>query len=262
MKLNNLQTPQRNFELLRKFNFSLEKSSRNSSTGQTIYVMWLREMKRFLRAKSRVIGTLAMPFFFLLAMGFGLRPGFNLPGMLQGANYLDFLVPGIIGMTMLFTSMFAGISVLWDKEFGFLKEIMVAPVSRTAIILGRIAGGITTALIQGFSILIISLLLGFKIVNPLVALFLAFLFMILIGIGFIGFGVAIASKMEDIQGFSTIMNLIVFPLFLLSGAFFPVTNLPGWLKPIALIDPLTYGVDGLRVSLIGFSQFSLILVRF
>lgn len=214
-------------------------------------------MKRFLRAKSRVIGTLAMPFFFLLAMGFGFSSMGNMPG-LQGTNYLNFLVPGIIGMTMLFTSMFAGISVLWDKEFGFLKEIMVAPVSRTAIILGRIAGGITTALIQGILILIISLFIGFKIVNPF-GVVLAFLFMLLIGIGFIGFGVAMASKMEDIQGFSTIMNLIVFPLFLLSGAFFPVTNLPGWLKPIALIDPLTYGVDGLRFSLIGFSQFSLIL---
>lgn len=225
---------------------------------QTIYVMWLREMKRFLRAKSRVIGTLAMPFFFLLTMGFGLRPGFNLPGMPKSANYLDFLVPGIIGMTMLFTSIFTGISVLWDKEFGFLKEIMVAPVRRTDIVLGRIAGGVTTALIQGILILIISLFMGFTIVNPF-GIILAFLFMFLIGVGFIGFGIAIASVMEDIQGFSLITQLIIFPTFLLSGALFPVTNFPGWLKPIAYINPLTYGVDGLRASLIGFSQFPLFL---
>jgi len=228
----------------------------NSNNLQTIYVMWLREMKRFLRAKSRLIGTLAMPFFFLLSMGFGFRSGFGLAGVPRGINYLNFLVPGIIGMTMLFTSIFAGLSVLWDKEFGFLKEIMVAPVSRVAIVLGRIAGGVTTALIQGLLILIISLFMGFKIANPL-GIILALLFMILIGIGFIGFGVAVASKMEDTQGFSLIMQFVVFPTFILSGAFFPVTNFPSWLKIIALVDPLTYGVDGLRASLISFSQFPL-----
>jgi len=228
-----------------------------SNNLQTIYVMWLREMKRFLRAKSRVISTLAMPFFFLVALGFGLKPSSSLPGMAQ-TKYLDFLVPGIIGMTMLFTSMFAGISVLWDKEFGFLKEILVAPVRRSVVVLGRIAGGITTALIQGILILIISLFMGFKILNPF-GIILALLFMILIGIGFIGFGVAMASIMKDVQGFSSIMNLITFSIFLLSGALFPVTNLPNWLRPIILINPLTYGVDGLRASLIGFSQLSLFL---
>ena len=225
---------------------------------QVIYVMWLREMKRFLRAKSRVIGSLAMPFFFLLTIGMGFNSGFNLPGAPQGTNYLDFLVPGIIGMAMLFSSMFAGLSVLWDKEFGFLKEIMVAPVSRPVIVLGRIVGGLTTALIQGILIFIISLFLGFKIVNPF-GIISALLFMILIGVGFIGFGVAVASKMEDTQGFSLIMQFIVFPTFLLSGAFFPITNFPDWIRPLAYLDPLTYGVDGLRASLIGFSQFPPIL---
>lgn len=229
-----------------------------SNNLQTIYVMWLREMKRFLRAKSRVIGTLAMPFFFLLAMGFGLGPSFSLPSLPKSATYLDFLVPGIIGMTMLFTSVSAGISVLWDKEFGFLKEIMVAPVKRAAIVLGRIAGGVTTASIQGILILLISLFMGFKIVNPL-GVVLAFIFMFLIGIGFIGFGVAIASIMEDTQGFSLIMQFVIFPIFLLSGAFFPLENLPGWLRKICYLNPLTYGVDGLRASLIGFSHFPLFL---
>ncbi|MDD3735152.1 MAG: ABC transporter permease [Candidatus Pacebacteria bacterium] len=230
----------------------------NSNNLQTIYVMWLREMKRFFRAKSRVIGTLAMPFFFLFTMGFGFNSGFSLPGISSNINYIDYLVPGIIGMTMLFTSMSAGISVLWDKEFGFLKEIMVAPVSRVAIVLGRIAGGVTTALIQGILILILSLFMGFKITNPL-SILLGVVFMILIGIGFIGFGVAIASIMEDTQGFSLIMQFIIFPIFLLSGTFFPITNFPNWLRPFSYIDPLTYGIDGLRGSLIGFSQFSLVL---
>jgi len=222
--------------------------------------MWLREMKRFLRAKSRLIGTLAMPFFFLLAMGFGLRPSFNLPG-LSNTDYLDFLVPGIIGMTMLFSSTFAGLSVLWDREFGFLKEIMVTPVNRLAIVLGRIAGGITTALIQGILILFISLFMGFKI-SSLLGIFSAFIFMILIGIGFIGFGLTIASLISDTQGFSLIMQFIIFPTFLLSGAFFPIGNLPSWLRPVSYINPLTYGVDGLRTSLIGFSQFPLFLDLF
>jgi len=135
---------------------------------------------------------------------------------------------------------------------------MFAPVSRPVIVLGRIVGGLTTALIQGILIFIISLFLGFKIVNPF-GIISALLFMILIGVGFIGFGVAVASKMEDTQGFSLIMQFIVFPTFLLSGAFFPITNFPDWIRPLAYLDPLTYGVDGLRASLIGFSQFPPIL---
>lgn len=228
-----------------------------SKNIQTIYVMWLREMKRFSRDKSRVIGTLAMPFFFLFSMGFGFRDGFNLPGVPQGTDYIDFLVPGILGMTMLFTSMFAGLSVLWDKEFGFLKEIMVAPVKRSAIVFGRIIGGITTSIIQGFIILIISLFIGFKIASPL-SLILAFVFMFMIGTAFIGFGIAIASKMEDVHGFSLIIQFIIFPTFLLSGALFPISNFPSWIRPLSYINPLTYGVDGLRASLVGFSQFPIV----
>jgi len=200
---------------------------------------------------------LAMPFFFLISFGFGMRQGFSIPQMPQ-LNYLNFLVPGIIGMTMLFNSMFAGISVLWDREFGFLKEILVAPVKRFAIVLGRIVGGITTALIQAILILVLSLFLGFKVSNPF-GIILAILFMILIGVGFIGLGVALASILETMESFSLINQLIIFPSFLLSGAFFPVSNLPKWLRLVSLINPLTYGVDGLRVSLIGFSQFPSIL---
>jgi len=134
----------------------------------------------------------------------------------------------------------------------------VAPVKRFAIVLGRIAGGITTALIQAILILILSLFIGFKISNPL-GIILAILFMILIGIGFIGLGIVLASILETMESFSLINQLIIFPTFLLSGAFFPISNLPKWLKPISLINPLTYGVDGLRANLIGFSQFPLIL---
>ena len=221
-----------------------------------IYVLWLREMKRFVRAKSRVIRTLAMPLFFLAFLGLGFT-NMNIPGMSKDIDYIHFLVPGIIGMTMLFTSMFAGMSVLWDREFGFLKEIMVTPVSRVSIVLGRIVGGATTALIQGILILGISVLMGFKIVG-LSSLLLSIVFMVLISVTFIGLGLIFASKMKDIHGFSLIMQFVMFPLFFLSGALFPLQNLPPWIRYISYVDPLTYGVDGLRGVLIGVFSLSII----
>ena len=224
---------------------------------QTIYVIWLREMKRFFRAKGRLISNLSLPFFFLFAMSFGFRGG-DMPGSFQGVDYLYFLTPGIIGMTLLFSSMFTGLSTLWDKEFGFLKEIMVAPVRRSSVILGRIAGGVTTNIIQGILVLVMALLMGFRIANPF-SLVLAIFFMVLTSIGFNGLSVAIASKMEDPQGFPMVMHFFTFPCFLLSGALFPITNFPGWVRVLSLVNPLTYGVDGLRASLINSSQFPLFL---
>ncbi len=222
-----------------------------------IYVLWLREMKRFIRAKSRIIGTLAMPLFFLAFLGFGFRT-MVLPGVSNKVDYIDYLVPGIIGMTMLFSSMFAGISVLWDREFGFLKEIMVAPVNRITIVLGRIAGGTTTAFIQGIMILVIAIAMGFQITG-FGAIFVSILFMLLIACTFIGLGLIFASKMRDIHGFSLVMNFVIFPVFLLSGALFPIDNLPSWIRILSYADPLTYGVDGMRGALIGISTFSIVV---
>jgi ABC-2 type transport system permease protein len=221
-----------------------------------VYVLWLREMKRFLRAKSRIIGALAMPLFFLGFLGLGFRR-MAIPGMEADINYIQFLVPGIIGMSLLFSSTFGGLSVLWDKEFGFLKEIMVAPVSRISIVLGRIAGGVTTALIQSVLILGISSFMGFKI-SSIFSLLLGFLFMILISVTFLGLGLIFASKMKDMQGFSIVMNFVIFPLFFLSGALYPLENFPVWLRVISYLDPLTYGVDGLRSALLDASSFSLV----
>jgi ABC-2 type transport system permease protein len=221
-----------------------------------IYVLWLRDMKRFARTKSRIIGSLAMPLFFLafLTLGFNRMA---VPGMAQGRKYMDFLVPGIIGMGILFSSMMAGLSVLWDREFGFLKEIMVAPVSRVSIVLGRIAGGTTIALIQSLVILVISIVVGFKVPGPR-SFFLALVFMVLISTAFIGLGLTFASRMKDMQGFSLIMNFIIFPLFFLSGALYPLENFPRWVRYATYVDPLTYGIDGLRASLIAVSSFSLV----
>lgn len=221
-----------------------------------IYVLWLREMKRFYRAKSRVIGTLGMPLFMLLFLGLGFRQ-VAMPNMPAGVSYTAYIVPGIIGMTLLFSGSFAGISVIWDREFGFLKEIMVAPVSRISIVLGRIVGGSATCLIQALMILVLSLFMNFSIPG-LLPLLISFVFMILICVIFISLGLVFASNMKDMHGFSLVTNFLIFPLFLLSGALFPVSNLPGWLQTLAYLDPLTYGVDGLRGTLIGVSEFSLV----
>lgn len=221
-----------------------------------VYVLWLREMKRFMRAKSRIAGALAMPLFFLAFLGLGFNR-MMVPGMKGGVEYMQFLVPGIIGMSMLFSSTFAGLSVLWDREFGFLKEIMVAPVDRISIVMGRIAGGMTTALIQGILLLGISIILGFKV--PSVPAFLmAVVFMVFIAVTFIGLGLIFASNMKDMQGFGIIMNFVIFPLFFLSGALYPLENFPVWLRVLSYIDPLSYGVDGLRRALIGVSSFSML----
>ena len=179
--------------------------------GTAIYVLWLRELKRFVRAKSRVVGALAMPLFFLAFLGLGFRK-MMIPGLSEGVGYVSFLVHGILGMSLLFSSTFGGLSVLWDKEFGFLKEIMVAPVSRVSIVLGRLAGGITTSLVQGISLLGVSFLLGFKI-KTIVSLPLAIVFMTLISSSFLGLGLIFASKMKDMQGFNIVFNFIIFPLF-------------------------------------------------
>jgi ABC-2 type transport system permease protein len=220
-----------------------------------VHALWLRETRKFFRSRSRLVGAVSMPFFFLAFLGLGIRPMAvaNLPG---GVPYLQFLVPGILGMTMLFSSMAAGMSVLWDKEFGFLKEIMAAPVSRFSIVLGRTAGGLTTALLQGALILLASLPLGFRPASlPGVALALPLL--ALLSATFIGLGLAFASRMKDIQGYSLVWNFVIFPLFFLSGALYPLENLPGWLRAVGLADPLTYGVDSLRHALTGHGAYPL-----
>jgi ABC-2 type transport system permease protein len=226
-------------------------------SGTAIYVLWLREMKRYWRARSRIFGSLLQPLFFMVFLGLGFKK-MPVPGLEAGMDYIHFLVPGILGMTLLFSSAMQGLSVLWDREFGFLKEIMVTPVSRTSIVLGRIAGGTTTTMIQGLLMLAMTFILGFRIKGPVLFLW-ALVFMILIAFTFIGIGLIFASRMKDSQGFGLIVNLILFPLFFLSGALYPLDNLPRWIRSLAFFDPLTYGVDGLRGTLIGVSSRPVLL---
>ena len=222
-----------------------------------IYTMWLREMKRFLRVKARVVASLLMPFLFLafLALPLSFMPTREILG-LEGIPFFDFVAPGIVGMTLLFAATMSGASVIWDKEFGFLKEVLVAPVNRFSIILGRSLGGMTTAIIQALIIVAIAVAMGVKI-SSISGFFLAIVFMILTCATFTGFGLILATKLGDTEGFMAIMNLIVFPIFLLSGAFFPLQAMPSWLRYVMYIDPLTYGVDGLRRTLVGIGAFPL-----
>lgn len=220
---------------------------------QAIYILWLRQLKRYFRSRSRIIGSLGQPLLFLVALGFGLGPVFAKAG--QG-NYLEFIAPGVIAMSILFTALFSGIEIIWDRQFGFLKETLVAPVTRWQIMIGRTVGGATVALFQGLIVLLLSLLFGFKIETfSLIPQML--IFMILIALLFTALGTAIASVLEDMQGFQLIMNFIVMPLFFLSGALFPLTDVPGVIGVIASVDPLSYGVDGLRGAVTGVFHFGL-----
>lgn len=218
----------------------------------TIYILWLRQLKRYVRSRARVIASLGQPLLYLLGLGFGFGPVFQKAG--QG-SYIQFLAPGMIGMTILFTSIFSGIELLFDRQFGFLKEMLVAPVPRILLMLGRTLGGATVAVMQGIVVGIICLLAGFR--PSLAAIPVALLFMILMAILFTALGTAIASVLTDMQGFQMVMNFLVMPIFFLSGALFPLNNLPLPMTILAAIDPLSYGVDGLRSVLIGTSHFGM-----
>lgn len=222
---------------------------------KVIGILWLRQIKRYLRSRARIIGSLGQPLLFLVALGFGFGPIFQRAG---GGNYIDFLAPGVIAMGILFTAIFAGIEVIWDRQFGFLKETLVAPVSRVEIMIGRTLGGATVASIQGVIVFAMTLLIGFR-PSSWWGLPLVLIVMLLTAFCFTALGTALASIMEDMQGFQLIMNFIVMPTFFLSGALFPLDGLPTALKLVTKADPLAYGVDGLRGLLTGVYHLGLVL---
>jgi ABC-2 type transport system permease protein len=216
-----------------------------------IYILWLRQLKRYVRSRPRILASLGQPLLFLLGLGYGFGPIFQRAG--QG-SYLQFLAPGVIGMTVLFTSIFSGIELIWDRQFGFLKETLVAPVPRITIMIGRTLGGATVAILQGMIVVVICLLAGFRPHN-FASLPLALLFMALIAVMFTALGTAIASVLSDFQGFQFVMNFLVMPIFFLSGALFPLAGLPKVIGFLATINPLSYGIDGLRTALIAVVHF-------
>ena len=221
--------------------------------SNAIYVVWLREMKRFIRARSRVIGILIMPFFFLLGFGLGLG---SLISSIGGGTYLQFIVPGIIGMSLMSAASSSGFSTIWDRQFGFLKEIIVTPNSRASIVIGKMLGGMTTAMVSAVIIAIVSVLIGFHI-QVTIELVLAIIFMVLIGLVFISIGLILASLITDLQGFGLITSFLTMPLLFLSNGLFPLSQFPGIVQNIAYFNPLLYGIDGIRGALGGVSELPL-----
>ncbi|MBN3037715.1 MAG: ABC transporter permease [Candidatus Diapherotrites archaeon] len=218
-----------------------------------VYTIWLRETLRFVRNKSRLVGSMGMPLFFLLFMGTGIG---SVIGDSAGGGYTQFMAPGVLGMMLLFGSVFSGLNVVFDKQFGFMKEMLVAPISREAIVLGKALGGATAAMLQ--AVILLALVYAFGVLEfNVVSLALLIPVMFLISVGFVCVGVAFASKLDDPHGFQLIMNFLIMPLFFLSTAFFPLDNLPPWLKTLSLLDPLTYGVDAMRSILVGQAAFPL-----
>lgn len=219
-------------------------------SGQAIYVVLLRELKRYWRAKARIISSIAQSFFFLAIFGLGVG---SFVGAVGGTTYLSYLAPGIIGMGLIFGSVASGISVIFDRQFGFMKEMLVAPVSRTSIILGKILGGALTASIQGVILLGVATTMGAFVLSSVFVLgaIAAVGVMLLITAGFVGLGVAIGSRLNDFHAFQLLSTFVLWPLFMLSGVFFPIEDVPFPLQVAMLADPMFYGVELLRWCLLG-----------
>ena len=219
-----------------------------------IYILWLRDLKRYWYDKPRIFASLGQPILFLFVLGTALSPNFSGPG---GLKFSEFIFPGIISMTVLFTSIFSAVSIVWDREFGFLKEVLVAPVSRWAIVVGKAFGGSTVAVLQGCLMLLLAPLVGVRLTPPIVIMSVVVMFLIAVAIT--GLGIMIAARMKEMEGFQMIINFIIMPIFFLSGALFPLDRLPPWLSLLTRIDPLTYGVDLLRHVMLGIGAINPLL---
>jgi ABC-2 type transport system permease protein len=218
-----------------------------SETFRGTWVVAYREVLRYVTERSRIVSSLAMPLLLLVVFGAGFTNVIG--GMAPGIDYLQFMYPGIIAITVLTTSLFAGISVVWDREYGFLREILVAPISRTGIVLGKAIGATVQASVQVALMLVLAPLLGIEL-NLAIILGLIPMIVIL-SLGLAGLGIFMASFMRSQQGFQTMMQIIIFPLIFLAGVFFPVNNVPVWMEVVSKVNPLTYGVDAVRQVFLG-----------
>ncbi len=218
-----------------------------------LYALWLREFKVFQRERSRIASALFMPLLWLGVFGTGLGAKVSIAGM----DYRTFIFPGILSMTILFTSLFFGVYIVWDRKIDFLKEVMVAPLSRTTIFMGKVIGGMTDAFIESVVILAYGLFLGLS--YGLTSLATAYLFIILLAVGMVSLGLTIGSLMDSPEGFGMVVSFVAFPLFFLSGALFLIEDLPPWLTFLVFLDPVTYAVDGLRGTLLGVQRFPIAL---
>ena len=210
---------------------------------KAIYTIWYRDVIRFSRNRARILASLGQPLLFLFVFGAGLSPAM---GAMAGGNlkFEQFMFPGILAMAVLFTAIFAAVSIVWDREFGFLKEVMVAPVSRVAVALGKLAGGSTVAMFQGSLVLLFAPLLGIKLTLGQALILIGL--MLLLALVMSALGILVAARQRSMEGFQVIMNFIMLPMFFLSGAFFPLNGVPIWMEVLARVNPVTYGVDPLR----------------
>lgn len=219
---------------------------------RVVYAIWLRELKVWQREKSRVVGSVITPILWLAVFGSGLS-GMNVGGI----GYQQFIYPGILAMSILFTSIFFGVYIIWDRKIDFLKEVLAAPASRTAVFFGKVVGGSTDAMLQATLLLVVGVFFGMHF--TILQIVLAYVVLLLLSFATVSIGLGIGSQLSSPEGFSMISSFVIWPMFFLSGALYPINNLPAWLGPLVAIDPVTYGVDALRAVLLGASSFPLLL---
>ncbi|HUY47768.1 MAG TPA: ABC transporter permease [Streptosporangiaceae bacterium] len=208
---------------------------------RTTGMVWEREIIRFFRTRARILSSFIQPILFLFVLGYGMS---TLVGTTAGFDFKKFLFPGIVAMTVMSTAISSAISIVWDREFGFLREMLVAPVSRTALVAGKTLGGASIATVQGTIMLALAPLIGVHLTPLVVAEVIGI--ELLMAVALTAFGVFVASHIQRMEGFSVVMQLLLFPMLFLSGALFPLTGLPGWLAVLTRLNPLTYAVDPLR----------------
>ena len=223
---------------------ALLRAAARPSTAVAAYSLWRREIVRFYRQKARVVGVVASPLLFWLVLGSGFAKSFHMPGLGAQGSYAGYIFPGSVALIVLFTAIFSMMSLIQDRNEGFLLSVLAAPVSRSAIVLGKVLGGATLAAIQGWVFLIFAPLVGVH--ASIGAVLLAMLAIALIAFALTALGFAIAWPMDSAQAFHAIVNLLLLPLWMLSGSLFPVSGASGWLGFLMRINPLTYGVDALR----------------
>ncbi|VVB51721.1 ABC-2 type transporter [uncultured archaeon] len=219
-----------------------------------IYAVWLREAKIYIREKERLISSVISPLLWIFGFGAGLGSTVE---KISGYPYQIFIYPGIMVMTVLFTSLFYGVYIIWDRKLDFLKEVLVAPISRASVFAGKMLGGATDAMVQVIYLIIIGFFISIPF-TPLVILE-AFLMLLLISIAMVSIGLVIGANLQSPEGFSLVINFVMWPMFFFSGALFPVNNLAPWLSAVTYINPLTYGVDAMRGIILGINHFPILL---
>lgn len=209
---------------------------------RTMYIVWYREILRIWRDKLRLLGSFIFPMLFFVMLGGGLTGSISM--LAPGISYTQYIFPGVISMTVLMTSLMSGLGLVWDREFGFLKEVLVAPVSRSGIVLGKISGGATVGVGQGLILLVLTPLIGIKLSFLMITLLIFMLLLSAFALG--GLGVLVASRMRSIEAFGGVMQMVIWPMIFLSGIFIPVSNLPAWMNILVKINPVSYIVDSIR----------------